>query len=134
MNKYKNSRPVTRVLRAHAYVLTVMASMLLLARKEGVMATADFLWLKTIDRTLWYIAQQCRSTNGVHRSRRSFCSLACRTGSRAEVVGTYGRSSDRRFGECDFGSALSLRKRRTRAPRVGTAGGPLGVSKVSARN
>lgn len=38
----------------HAYVLTVMASMLVLARTDGVLASADFLWIKPLDRRLWY--------------------------------------------------------------------------------
>jgi len=29
--------------------------MLVLARKEGVLATADFLWLKPTDRLLWFM-------------------------------------------------------------------------------
>lgn len=39
----------------HAYVYTVMASMLEMARTDGVLASSEFLWLKTIDRPLWYI-------------------------------------------------------------------------------
>ena len=34
--------------------LTVMASMLEAAREDGVQASADFLWLKPLDRRLWY--------------------------------------------------------------------------------
>ena len=32
-----------------------MASLLELARDDGVLAGAEFLWLKTIDRPLWYM-------------------------------------------------------------------------------
>jgi intracellular multiplication protein IcmP len=53
--KHKNNKAVNRVIQSHAYTLTVMASMLVLARKEGVLASADFLWLKPTDRTLWFM-------------------------------------------------------------------------------
>ena len=32
-----------------------MASMLELARTDGVLASAEFLWLKPLDRKLWYM-------------------------------------------------------------------------------
>jgi len=41
--------------KKHAYVSTVMAGMLALARTDGVLAAADFLWVKPIDRRLWYV-------------------------------------------------------------------------------
>lgn len=53
--KHKNNKAVNRILHSHAYVLTVMASMLELARKDGVLASADFLWLKPSDRLLWFM-------------------------------------------------------------------------------
>lgn len=53
--KYIDSKVVTRAVQKHAYVLTVMASMLELARTNGVLASAEFLWLKPIDRRLWYV-------------------------------------------------------------------------------
>ena len=54
MLKHKESPVVKLVSSRHAYVLTCMASMLMLARTDGVLATADFLWLKPLDRPLWY--------------------------------------------------------------------------------
>ncbi|MCB1828139.1 MAG: type IVB secretion system coupling complex protein DotM/IcmP [Coxiellaceae bacterium] len=53
--KHINSKQVIYVLSRHAYVLTMMASMLELARTDGVMATSEFLWLKPVDRRLWYV-------------------------------------------------------------------------------
>ena len=53
--KYANSDDVALVCQHHAYVLTVMASMLQRARNDGVLPTAQFLWLKPIDRRLWYM-------------------------------------------------------------------------------
>jgi intracellular multiplication protein IcmP len=54
LKKYIDTKPVQQVIQSHAYILTVMASMLVLARLDGVQASADFLWLKPLDRRLWY--------------------------------------------------------------------------------
>lgn len=54
LNKYLNTKIVQQVIENHAYYLTVMSSMLLRARDDGVVASCDFLWLKPIDRVLWY--------------------------------------------------------------------------------
>lgn len=53
--KHINSKNVQRVLQKHAYIYTVMASLIELAREDGVLATAEFLWLKPLDRKLWYM-------------------------------------------------------------------------------
>lgn len=53
--KYKDKKEVQDIINRHAFVYTVMASMLQLGRQSGVLASADFLWLKPIDRRLWYI-------------------------------------------------------------------------------
>lgn len=55
LKKYQDHKAIQRLIHSHAYVLTVMASMLELAREDGVQASADFLWLKPIDRKLWYM-------------------------------------------------------------------------------
>lgn len=55
LKKYGNSKAAQLCAKRHAYVLTVMASMLQLARTDGVLASADFLWVKPLDRRLWYI-------------------------------------------------------------------------------
>ncbi len=55
LKKYSKSPAVKYITSRHAYELTVMASMLELARTDGVLATADFLWLKPLDRTLWFM-------------------------------------------------------------------------------
>lgn len=54
LRKYENTKEVQKIVQEHAYVLTVMASMLEGAREDGVQASADFLWLKPVDRRLWY--------------------------------------------------------------------------------
>lgn len=55
LDKYKTSRIVQKVVSKHAYVMTAMASLLEVARRDGVLATAEFLWLKPVDRKLWYM-------------------------------------------------------------------------------
>lgn len=55
LKKHINSTSVKKVLDRHAYVLTVMASMLERSRDDGVFASADFLWLKPVDRRLWFL-------------------------------------------------------------------------------
>ncbi len=53
--KHQDIKAVQRIMQGHAYTLTVMASMLEIAREDGVQASADFLWLKPVDRRLWYM-------------------------------------------------------------------------------
>ena len=55
LQKYVQERVIGMAVSPHAYVITVMASMLELARTDGVLASADFIWLKTYDRRLWYM-------------------------------------------------------------------------------
>lgn len=55
LRKHLQSKVVGRAVGAHAYGLTAMASMLEAARTSGVVATSEFLWLKTVDRRLWYM-------------------------------------------------------------------------------
>lgn len=54
LDKFKNHKIVTKINERHAFVNTVIISMLEAARDDGVVASADFLWLKPIDRRLWY--------------------------------------------------------------------------------
>jgi len=55
IDKYFNTKGVQMAVQRHAYVLTVMASMLEKAREDGVLPTANFIWLKPVDRRLWYM-------------------------------------------------------------------------------
>lgn len=55
LSKHVRAQSVGRVVSPHGFVLTVMASMLELARTDGVLASAEFLWLKPVDRQLWYM-------------------------------------------------------------------------------
>ena len=53
--KHIKSMKIAKVVGPHAFLYPAMASLLTLAREDGVLATAEFLWLKTIDRPLWYM-------------------------------------------------------------------------------
>ncbi|MFA5959481.1 MAG: type IVB secretion system coupling complex protein DotM/IcmP [Tatlockia sp.] len=55
LKKYENTEIVQEILATHAYQLTVIASLLAAARDDGVVPTAEFLWLKPLDRRLWYM-------------------------------------------------------------------------------
>lgn len=50
---------VKKVIRNHAHVRNVLAVLLERARQTaGVLACSDFIWLKPVDRTLWYALNQ----------------------------------------------------------------------------
>ena len=55
IKKYEKTKLVQRIIANHAYTYTVMAALLVGAREDGVQASADFLWLKKVDRRLWYM-------------------------------------------------------------------------------
>ncbi|CEK11410.1 type IVB secretion system coupling complex protein DotM/IcmP [Legionella hackeliae] len=55
LKKYQGAPNVQEILARHAYMLTVMASLLEAAREDGVVPSSEFLWLKPIDRRLWYM-------------------------------------------------------------------------------
>lgn len=55
LKKHQNAANVQEILAKHAYLLTVMASLLEASRDDGVVPTSEFLWLKPIDRRLWYM-------------------------------------------------------------------------------
>lgn len=55
MKKYQNTELVQEVIQKHAYMLTVMASLIQAARDDGVVPSSEFLWLKPVDRRLWYM-------------------------------------------------------------------------------
>ena len=52
--KHAQQKDIQKIVNNHAFVYTVMASMLEFSRIDGVYASADFLWLKPLDRRLWY--------------------------------------------------------------------------------
>ncbi len=57
-------------------LLTVMASLLQESRDDGVVPSAEFYGLKTIDRRLC-ISELCWKTNTIWPEIAGLCSLAC---------------------------------------------------------
>lgn len=55
LKKNINSDKVKKIFSFHGYVTTVMASMLVAAREVGVLASSEFIWLKPLDRRMWYM-------------------------------------------------------------------------------
>ena len=46
---------VKAITQKHAYTHTVMMSMLEYARRNGVLPSSEFFWLRPVDRKLWYV-------------------------------------------------------------------------------
>ncbi len=55
IQKHKNSKKGAECVQSHAFVMTVLSTMLKVARTDGVLASSDFIWLKPMDRELWYM-------------------------------------------------------------------------------
>ncbi|MCH9717653.1 MAG: type IVB secretion system coupling complex protein DotM/IcmP [Gammaproteobacteria bacterium] len=55
IKKYENTDMVQNIVQRHAYQLTVVAALLIASRDDGVVPSAEFLWLKPVDRRLWYM-------------------------------------------------------------------------------
>ncbi len=55
IKKHQHAEIVQVIVHKHAYLLTVLASLLEASRDDGVVPSAEFLWLKPIDRRLWYM-------------------------------------------------------------------------------
>lgn len=55
LKKYQGYDNIQKIISRHAYLLTAMASLLAASRDDGVVPSAEFLWLKPVDRRLWYM-------------------------------------------------------------------------------
>lgn len=55
LTAYKDHRIILWLEKRHAYVFTLLASLLEISRSDGVLACSEFLWLKPVDRRLWYM-------------------------------------------------------------------------------
>lgn len=55
LQSYQDAKPLKWLENRHAYVGTLLASLLEMARIDGVLASAEFLWLKPVDRRTWYM-------------------------------------------------------------------------------
>ncbi len=53
--QYGHREKVVEITQQHHYVSTIFVSLLNQARTTGIVANASYLWLKPIDRTLWYV-------------------------------------------------------------------------------
>lgn len=65
----KGVEKIYEIIDKHYYEKCVFAALLEEARKTGVLATAEFIWLKKIDRDLWYMLSQTGRT-------ASFCEIS----------------------------------------------------------
>lgn len=54
LKKYRETPKVVHITKKHAYTSTVFCEMLTEARKSGIILNSLILWLKPIDRKLWY--------------------------------------------------------------------------------
>jgi intracellular multiplication protein IcmP len=64
--KHMKIKRVQDICNAHAYEFTAFISALQYAREDGVLASSDFLWVKPLDRRLWYVINNVgRQTIGV---------------------------------------------------------------------
>lgn len=69
IEKHINDERLAPIFERHAYVVTVLCASLELARSNGVLPPAYFLWLRPLNRPLWY------ALNNVGR-RTPFCETA----------------------------------------------------------
>lgn len=59
IKQYENDSRVIAATRYHnAYISTWMVSLLLLARSKGVLANSQYIWLRPVDRTMFYTLNQ----------------------------------------------------------------------------
>ncbi|WP_045861767.1 secretion/conjugation apparatus DotM-related subunit [Teredinibacter purpureus] len=58
IEKYEKLPEIKELISSHAYVNTVMARLLEAARTKGRLGTPLFLWIKVVDRVLWYSLNQ----------------------------------------------------------------------------
>ncbi len=55
LKKYEDTPKVQKIITQHAYTNTIFMEMLTEARKSGIVLNSLYLWLKPIDRRLWYV-------------------------------------------------------------------------------
>lgn len=54
LKKYASRKPIQEIINKHAYKNGVMFAVLALARSKGKLYHSNFLWLKPVNRGLWY--------------------------------------------------------------------------------
>ncbi len=55
IKKHLNSPVVQSIIKKHGFVYTIFAGLLKSARETGIVQNALYLWIKPIDRSLWYV-------------------------------------------------------------------------------
>lgn len=55
LKKYQDTKVVKKILNNNAYTNTIFIELLYEARKSGIVLNSLYLWLKPIDRKLWYV-------------------------------------------------------------------------------
>lgn len=55
LKKYAQTPKVQKLVQEHAYTTTIFMEMLTQARASGIVLNSLYLWLKPIDRRLWYV-------------------------------------------------------------------------------
>ncbi len=55
LKKYQDTPIVKKITQKHAYVNTIFMELLTEARKSGIVLNSLYLWLKPLDRKLWYV-------------------------------------------------------------------------------
>jgi intracellular multiplication protein IcmP len=55
LKKHYQTKHIQQAMQSHAYLYGVMATMLEAARTAGVLSSSDFIWLKPLDRPMWYV-------------------------------------------------------------------------------
>lgn len=55
LKKHYQTKQIQQAMHSHAYLYGVLASMLEASRTAGVLSSSDFLWLKPLDRPMWYV-------------------------------------------------------------------------------
>lgn len=55
LRKHKDNKHIINLTKRHAFEYTVLPSLLEFARQDGVLPSAEFLWLKPLDRRLWFL-------------------------------------------------------------------------------
>ena len=58
IGKYERNAEALRAMRDHGFVNTALPAVFAAAKKYGQLTTSDFVWLKAVDRTLFYALNQ----------------------------------------------------------------------------
>lgn len=69
VKKYVDHALIQESIRRHAYIYTLLATLMQLTRvanAPGVFASSQFKWLRTVDRTLWYTINNVGRASAFH--------------------------------------------------------------------